>query len=75
MTLKKALATVALAGAAMWFASCAQGADNFEQGKKYGDGAPEGNGPNQGRVQNEGKAYLEKDFPKLDTIKTAVILP
>jgi sugar phosphate isomerase/epimerase len=41
MTLKKALVTVALAAAAMWFASCAQAADNFEQGKKYGDGAPD----------------------------------
>ena len=41
----------------------------------YGEGAPMGNGPDQGRITNEGKAYIEKEFPKLDTIKTAVILP
>jgi len=42
---------------------------------EYGDGQPSGNGPDQGRVQREGKAYLEKVFPLLDTIKTAVIVP
>jgi len=41
----------------------------------YGDGAPEGKGPAQARLQREGKAYLDKDFPKLDAIKTAVIVP
>jgi peptidyl-prolyl cis-trans isomerase A (cyclophilin A) len=41
----------------------------------YGEGAPRGRGPDQGRITNEGKAYLDKDFPQLDSIKSAVILP
>lgn len=40
----------------------------------YGEGAPQGSGPEQGRIQNEGKPYLDKTFPKLDSIKTAVIM-
>jgi len=40
----------------------------------YGEGAPEGNGPDQGRLQREGKAYLDKSFPKLDSIKTATLV-
>ncbi|MEW6367448.1 MAG: peptidylprolyl isomerase [Acidobacteriota bacterium] len=47
--------------------------DSFYSG--YGEGAPRGNGPDQGRAQAEGNAYLEKSFPKLDYIKTAVIAP
>lgn len=41
----------------------------------YGDGPPSGTGPDQGMIHQQGKAYLEKSFPLLDTIKTAVILP
>ncbi len=42
---------------------------------EYGEGAPRGAGPGQGRVQTEGNAYLKKDFPNLDYIKSATILP
>jgi peptidyl-prolyl cis-trans isomerase A (cyclophilin A) len=39
----------------------------------YGEGAPQGNGPDQSRITNQGKSYLDKEFPKLDSIKSAVI--
>jgi peptidyl-prolyl cis-trans isomerase A (cyclophilin A) len=39
--------------------------------KGYGEGAPGGNGPEQGRIQREGNAYLKKDFPMLDYIRSA----
>jgi peptidyl-prolyl cis-trans isomerase A (cyclophilin A) len=32
-----------------------------------------GESPDQGRITNEGKDYIDKNFPKLDTIKTATI--
>jgi len=41
----------------------------------YGEGAPRGIGPDQSRVQAEGNAYLKKDFPNLDYIKSATIVP
>ena len=39
----------------------------------YGEGAPRGKGPDQGRTQSEGNAYLMKEFPRLDYIKSATI--
>ncbi len=43
--------------------------------KGYGEGSPMGKGPDQSRVQSEGNAYLEKDFPLLDGVKRAEIVP
>ena len=40
----------------------------------YGDAPPNGKGPDQGRISNEGKPYLDKNFPLLDSIKTAEIV-
>lgn len=34
-----------------------------------------GEQPNQGLIQSQGKAYLDKSFPKMDSIKSATILP
>ena len=42
---------------------------------EYGEGAPQGRGPDQGRIQSEGNAYLIRDFPLLDYVKEATILP
>jgi len=40
----------------------------------YGEGAPKGAGPNQGLIKRDGNAYLKREFPELDFIKTARIL-
>lgn len=42
---------------------------------EYGEGAPRGRGPDQGRIQMQGNAYLKKDFPNLDYIKSVTIAP
>ncbi len=41
----------------------------------YGEGRSQGRGPDQARIEAEGKSYLDKDFPQLDSIKSAVVLP
>lgn len=40
----------------------------------YGDGPPSGFGPDQMRLMREGNAYLEKEFPRLDFIRTARVV-
>jgi cyclophilin family peptidyl-prolyl cis-trans isomerase len=40
----------------------------------YGEGPPDGTGPDQERIEKEGNSYLDKEFPKLDYIRTARIL-
>ena len=42
---------------------------------EYGEGAPNGRGPDQGRIQAEGNTYLKTDFPNLDYIKSASVIP
>ncbi len=41
----------------------------------YGEGAPRGSGPDQRFVSAGGNKYLRKDFPNLDYITTATIMP
>jgi peptidyl-prolyl cis-trans isomerase A (cyclophilin A) len=41
----------------------------------YGEGAPDGRGPSQDLIGNRGRAYLDKDFPKLDSIRSATLVP
>lgn len=63
----------------MGFASFGKVSDGMDVVDKingeYGEGAPAGRGPHQGRIQEEGNAYLKKDFPNLDYIKSATIIP
>ncbi len=57
------------------FGEVTQGMEVVEQlYSDYGDGPPFGPGPDQGRIESEGTKYLTANFPKLDSIKTAVII-
>jgi peptidyl-prolyl cis-trans isomerase A (cyclophilin A) len=35
---------------------------------EYGEGAPSGNGPDQDRIEKEGNPYLDRMYPRLDSI-------
>ncbi len=41
----------------------------------YGDVAPRGNGPEVRELYTEGNAYLEREFPELDYIEEATVVP
>ncbi len=43
--------------------------------KGYGEGAPRGLGPDQGKLQAQGNEYLNREFPKMDFVKEARIVP
>jgi peptidyl-prolyl cis-trans isomerase A (cyclophilin A) len=47
--------------------------DNFW--RSYGEGAPRGKGPVQGRIVAEGERYLAKEFPRLERVTGARIIP
>lgn len=40
----------------------------------YGEGPPRGKGPDQDRLASQGNLYLQRDFPRLDYIRTARVL-
>ena len=40
----------------------------------YGEAAPAGKGPSQGKLGVEGEAYLAREFPLLDQIRTARVV-
>ena len=41
----------------------------------YGEGAPMGRGPSQEMIQTQGNTYLKAQFPKLDYVKKATLVP
>ncbi|MCL4393329.1 MAG: peptidylprolyl isomerase [Chloroflexi bacterium] len=41
----------------------------------YGEGAPQGNGPDQNLIETQGNVYIENNFPRLDYISAARIVP
>jgi peptidyl-prolyl cis-trans isomerase A (cyclophilin A) len=40
---------------------------------QYGEGAPQGSGPDQDQIEKQGKPYLDKGWPKLDSVQTTTI--
>ena len=56
------------------FGEVVEGMDVVDAIYKVGEGRPRGPGPGQQAIQARGNAYLKKDFPKLDYIKSAKIV-
>ncbi len=59
------------------FGKVTEGMDVVDKiNSEYGDMPQQGgSGPNPERIATEGNAYLKKDFPNLDYIKSATIVP
>ena len=58
----------------MGFAPFGQVTSGMDVVKSFYSGYAEAPTNHQGEITNEGKAYLDKNFPKLDSIKTATIV-
>jgi peptidyl-prolyl cis-trans isomerase A (cyclophilin A) len=58
------------------FGMVSEGMDTVDKlYSSYGEGAPDGRGPRQDLIGAQGRAYLEKNFSKLDTIQTSSLVP
>jgi len=57
------------------FGQVIEGMENVEKiYSGYGEGEPDGNGPRQDNVAGRGHTYLEKNFPKLDVVRSATLV-
>ncbi|MCR9096915.1 MAG: peptidylprolyl isomerase [bacterium] len=56
------------------FAQVVEGMDIVDSIFAVGEGGPRGPGPNQRQITAQGNAYLKKQFPKLDYLKSARIV-
>src|SRR5258707_2325414 len=48
--------------------------EGMKVGEMYYDQYGDNSGPDQGKIETEGKPYVDKGWPKLDTIKSATLL-
>ena len=57
------------------FGKVTSGMDVVRAIYEVGEGPPRGPGPRQDRIQAEGNQYLEKDYPQLDSVTRAYVMP
>ncbi len=58
------------------FGEVVEGMENVERlWNSYGEMAPRGSGPDPTEIEREGEPYLAREFPRLDTIIHATIVP